>query len=197
MYVFLATCTAGVGNCGRSGTCEGGKCVCTNDWTGIQCEIPPEGPKSPKTDGSKIPIADVPKSPSADGPNFTCTAESDDCGRSGTCEVGKCVCTNDWTGAQCETPPEAPSVQDPIAPRRTPFLPSNSTDSIDVVVDDSSSDSAGYIIGIPVAIGVFAIAALVFITKRSRQKQREEIGSIFFDETQDAPLTPTEGITTF
>ena len=135
----------------------------------------------------------------------TCTAGVGNCGRSGTCEGGKCVCTNDWTGIQCEIPPEAPPVQDSIVGK--PDRKISDADSTDLLVEEDSSINAGTVVGIIIGIAVFAIASLVFITKSSRQKQRAEttnaIGSMFRDDADpgapfsENPMTPLESITTF
>ncbi|QQS28456.1 MAG: calcium-binding EGF-like domain-containing protein [Sphingobacteriales bacterium] len=57
--------------CLNGGTCIDGECLCTNGYTGVNCQIAPD------------PCADI-----------TCL-------NGGTCANGLCVCTQGYTGANC------------------------------------------------------------------------------------------------
>lgn len=62
-------------NCMNGGYCENGSCVCTNGYTGKNCEISPNN------------------------------CININCGKYGVCSNGLCICTNGYTGKNCENPP--------------------------------------------------------------------------------------------
>lgn len=60
-------------NCLNGGACNGGKCICTNGYTGIYCEIVPD------------PCAGI------------------TCQNGGACSGGACTCSAGYEGTYCET----------------------------------------------------------------------------------------------
>ena len=73
-------------NCGAHGACSvvTGQCVCTDGYSGANCQVPPNGPP----------------------PNGACGSVT--CGAHGTCSsaTGDCVCVDGYAGANCQVPPQ-------------------------------------------------------------------------------------------
>ena len=81
--------------CGDHGTCTNGQCVCTDSWTGTQCEIPPSG------NAGCVPDTTTKKSCGNLGSYGTCQASTTSGGITGS---GNCTCDTmtGQSGLYCE-----------------------------------------------------------------------------------------------
>jgi hypothetical protein len=97
--------------CGDYGTCDTGSCVCTDEYTGVNCEISSSeacdgidcGDHGDCVAGACVCKDGYFGAACEVGPTEAC--DGIDCGNYGTCEDGACVCTEGYTGEFCDTAP--------------------------------------------------------------------------------------------
>lgn len=82
--------------CGDHGTCTNGQCTCSDNWTGVQCEKPPQG------NAGCVPDTDSKKSCGNQGSYGTCQAASSS--TTGITGSGSCTCDlmTGQQGTYCE-----------------------------------------------------------------------------------------------
>jgi len=192
-------CSASNGlSCNGRGTCESTgaatfQCRCNDGWGGERCE---------------------------EVLSNECTVGVGDCGRNGECVNGTCVCSNGFSGKQCEIAGKSSDITpspslDPNTETKVTPTP-NPSEGQDSITATSSSIDSGLLAAIISAVSVIAIVAILVIVKKSRSNREQENTNAFANEFEEGgsttglasidddnfrettgPLTPKDTITIF
>jgi len=99
--------------CGQHGTCDEGNCICSDGYTGDNCEIEPTCINDNDRCQQWADDGECNNNPRYMQEHCSLSCNSDycdpcsniNCGQHGTCDGGNCICSDSYTGNNCEIDP--------------------------------------------------------------------------------------------